>query len=439
MELKTVGIVGYGAFGALAHTLIERFAPGISVKVYAPEKKPDRKVFFSFEEVANCNAVVLAVPIHAFEEVLKKLLPIAPVETIIVDVATVKVYTTDLLKKFATGRRYVATHPVWGPESYEKRSGDVSGFRIVMTDGTLDVAESNALTGLLKKIGFDVVEMSAEDHDKHLAETLFLTHLVGQTVTRGGFGRTEIDTVSFGFLMDAVESVRHDEKLFRDVYRYNPYCGDVLARFETAQTEVRALLENGEKDSAKDEIRVGVSGAKGSFSEEAARTYASKNAIKKFTLDYLISVENVLSKLERGGIDLGIFPIENSTGGVVTEAIEAMAKHNFKVKKTFSIDILQNLIVRKDVKKEAIKTITSHEQALRQCKDYLKREWKKTKIKEYDDTAKAAEDLASGMLPATTAVIASKAAADIYDLNILDAGIQDLKENSTTFIAAESL
>jgi len=187
----------------------------------------------------------------------------------------------------------------------------------------------------------------------------------------------------------------------------------------------------------KKPTRIGISGVKGSFSEEAARAYAKKANIRKFDIEYLISVENVLSALEQGTIDLGIFPIENSTGGVVTEAIEGMAKHNFKLKKMFDIDIRQNLLVRKRVTRKNIRTITSHEQALRQCKGYLKKHWRGTKLKEYEDTAKAAEDLAKGKLPKSTAVIASKAAADIYKLKILEAGIQDLKTNFTTFIAAE--
>ena len=185
-------------------------------------------------------------------------------------------------------------------------------------------------------------------------------------------------------------------------------------------------------------MRIGISGAKGSFSEEAAREYAKKNKIRKFSLDYLISVENVLSALENGTIDLGIFPIENSTGGVVTEAIRGMANHNFTINQLFDIDIHQNLLVRKGVSREKIKTITSHEQALKQCKDYLKEHWRGTKINEYEDTAKAAEDLAKGKLPPSTAVIASSTAAKLYKLEILDASIQDLKKNFTTFIAASS-
>src|SRR4029077_1431406 len=96
----------------------------------------------------------------------------------------------------------------------------------------------------LKKCGFDVIEMTAEEHDKHLAETLFLTHFVGQVVARGGFDRTAIDTVSFGYLMDATESVKHDTALFQDVYTFNPYCEEVLKKFEVAEAEVHSLLKN---------------------------------------------------------------------------------------------------------------------------------------------------------------------------------------------------
>lgn len=243
MDVRTIGIIGYGAFGALVRTLLERFAPDIEVRVHSEHHAADGKTFFSLADTAASDAVVFAVPIAAFEDVLRKALPLMREDSIIVDVATVKVHPVSVLKRLAGKRRWIATHPMWGPESYEKRSGDVKGFRIVMADGTLSVPEYTALTGFLQQVGFDVVEMNPEAHDKHLAETLFLTHFVGQIIARGDFARTDIDTVSFGFLMDAVESVKHDEALFRDVYRFNPYCKEVLARFGAAEAEVRAMLE----------------------------------------------------------------------------------------------------------------------------------------------------------------------------------------------------
>ncbi len=239
----TVGIVGYGSFGAFLEVLIKRFAPQVSIKVYSSRFKPDDLKFFTLEEVAACDAVTLSVPIAVFEDTLVKVLPHMKKSGVIVDVATVKMHTVALLKKYAPYQPYLATHPMFGPESYAKKGGEVTGLRIVMTDGTLSVEQFQNLSSFLKQCGFDVVEMSAESHDKHLAETLFLTHFVGQVVARGGFDRTAIDTVSFGYLMDSVESVKHDTELFKDVYRFNPFCEEILKRFEGAEAEVHTLLK----------------------------------------------------------------------------------------------------------------------------------------------------------------------------------------------------
>ncbi len=186
-------------------------------------------------------------------------------------------------------------------------------------------------------------------------------------------------------------------------------------------------------------MKIGIMGAKGSFSEEAARKYIENEKLGGTEIQYLISAENVLSSLEAGESDLGIFPIENSNGGIVIEAVHAMAKHRFQVRKIFEIDVHQNLLVKKGVNPEQITAIASHDQALKQCRMYLKRKWPGIELQEYPDTAKAAEDLANGTLPETTAVIAAKAAAELYGLEMLEESIQDLKFNYTSFVAAERL
>jgi prephenate dehydratase len=181
---------------------------------------------------------------------------------------------------------------------------------------------------------------------------------------------------------------------------------------------------------------IGVSGNRGSFSEEAANFYCAKENISDYTLDYLTSVENVLSALESGKLDKGIFPIENSNGGIVIEAVYAMAKHLFSIDKIFEIDIRMNLMARPGVNPAEIKKITSHQQALKQCRMYLKRKWPEVELCEYSDTASAAKDLSEGVLPADSAVIAPKICTELYGLDLLEEGIQDLKFNFTSFIAA---
>ena len=83
--------------------------------------------------------------------------------------------------------------------------------------------------------------------------------------------------------------------------------------------------------------------------------------------------------------------------------------------------------------------IHSHQQALRQCKDYLAEHFWTRPIIEADDTAEAARRLSQGKLPETAAVIGSKYCAELYGLNILEKDIHDLKHNLTLFLGVEKI
>ena len=72
-------------------------------------------------------------------------------------------------------------------------------------------------------------------------------------------------------------------------------------------------------------------GARGSFSEQAGELFIKKHKISEGEILPLISAENVLSNLDKGLINKGIFPIENSNGGIVIEAVYAMAKYKFSI------------------------------------------------------------------------------------------------------------
>lgn len=177
-------------------------------------------------------------------------------------------------------------------------------------------------------------------------------------------------------------------------------------------------------------------GAIGSFSQKAAETYIAEQKLTDATIVPLISAERVLGALEAGEIERGIFPIENSNGGMVIEAVHAMAAHRFTVETIFEIDVHHMLLVQPGVTAAEITTICSHDQALKQCRMYCRRVWPDVDLQVYEDTAKAAEDLASNTLPKSTAVIAAKRCAELYDLEILEASIQDLKFNYTSFVVA---
>ena len=183
-------------------------------------------------------------------------------------------------------------------------------------------------------------------------------------------------------------------------------------------------------------IKIGVSGDVGSFSEEAALLYARGARIKP-KLSYLIDMEGVLAALDKKKIDLGIFPVVNSRGGLVQTAFEAMGRHLFTLIDEVWLDVKQNLISKKGARKTQIKTIISHPQAISQCERHLQKELPKAKLVEYEDTAKAARDLAEGKFDNQTAVIAPALCAQIYGLQVLERNIQDNHPNLTTFIVVK--
>lgn len=183
-------------------------------------------------------------------------------------------------------------------------------------------------------------------------------------------------------------------------------------------------------------MKIGVMGAAGSFSEMAGETYIAKQKLAEAQIVPLITAERVLGALANGEIERGIFPIENSNGGIVLEAVEAMAKYTFSIEKMFELDVHHMLLVKPGIGAADIQTICSHDQALKQCRVYVRRRWPDAAIEPYNDTAKAAEALTTGDLPASTAVIASRRCAELYGLQILDESIQDLKFNYTVFIVA---
>ncbi len=180
--------------------------------------------------------------------------------------------------------------------------------------------------------------------------------------------------------------------------------------------------------------QIAISGIAGSFSEEAAQKYL-KDAHIEGEIVYATTARGTFEAVTSGRTKYGLIPLENSNGGLVLETVYAAADFTYHVEKIFEIDVQQNLIVLPGTKIEGVKAIVSHHQALAQCKFYLRRQWPTIEHVEYADTALAAQDLAAGKLAPHTAIIASRAAAELYHLEILAPSVQDLKFNFTAFMA----
>ena len=174
---------------------------------------------------------------------------------------------------------------------------------------------------------------------------------------------------------------------------------------------------------------VGFQGAKGAYGEEA--TYAYFRGAWSDIISHN-SFEDVIEALLEGTIDYGVLPIENSSAGEVFDTYDLIKSNKLYIVGEQTIKIEHNLIGIKGTKIEDIREVYSHPQGLSQTKEFLKEHDNMIKIP-YINTATACEHVAK-LNDKTKAAIASRRAASIHGLEILEPNIHFNKNNSTRFI-----
>ncbi|UCD39172.1 MAG: prephenate dehydratase [Fidelibacterota bacterium] len=189
--------------------------------------------------------------------------------------------------------------------------------------------------------------------------------------------------------------------------------------------------------SPKKATRIGIQGDEGSFSEEAAIEFCRRHGIEEFEMVYLITSECVLEAIDRDEVEVGVMAMENAQGGVVVESMIALAEYRCEIAEMFHVHVEQCLLGMPDLLLGDITEVHSHPQALRQCRNYLADKFWTRPLIDEDDTAHAAKRLMQGELPATAAVIGSRRCGELYGLAVLEAGIQDLKNNLTLFLGVK--
>ena len=173
---------------------------------------------------------------------------------------------------------------------------------------------------------------------------------------------------------------------------------------------------------------IGYQGVKGSFSEEALLKYF-KTCDNTKSYDEFV---DVFEALKNNKIQYAILPIENSYTGAITEVYDLLVKYGFYIVGEECIKIDQHLIGIKGTDINSIQEIYSHPQGFEQSKKFLSR-YQDIMLIPYHNTAISAK-LISDLKDTKKVAIASKRAAQIYGLDILQENINDKKDNHTKFI-----
>ena len=142
----------------------------------------------------------------------------------------------------------------------------------------------------------------------------------------------------------------------------------------------------------------------------------------------------VFEAVGSGRADRAMIPIENTLHGSVHENYDLLREHDLQIMAESHLRIRHRLLAVKGASMDGIRSVTSHPQALGQCRDFLRSRLSGARIVPSYDTAGAARDVARANDP-TMAAIAGRRAAEEYGLETLAADIESNHNNFTRFLA----
>ncbi|MBW1697079.1 MAG: 3-deoxy-7-phosphoheptulonate synthase [Deltaproteobacteria bacterium] len=214
------------------------------------------------------------------------------------------------------------------------------------------------------------------------------------------------------------------EQLMRDLYVIAPVVGKQLDYAYLEKAATLHKLDSGRQVSEK----IAYAGVPGSFSHKACVQFFGNDppliSYKNFT-DLFQAVEN-------GGVSMGVVPIENSLTGSIHENYDLLLKHDLKIVGELTLRVVHNLIGHKGASLDRIQRVYSHPQVFEQCKRFLESHPRWDLV--------ASKDTASSVLRLkenkdfSEAAIASKEAAEFFQMSLLKEGIETNPRNFTRFV-----
>ncbi len=236
----TIGLIGYGRFGAFVAPLLAKRA---RVIVYDPRRRrparyPGGVRRGRMSEAAKQEVVLLAVPVSRLRAVLVRIRPHLRAGSLVVDVCAAKAAPIRWMKEIVPRRvGILGTHPLFGPDS---GAGGLRGLTVVLCPVRIDGIRLATVLTELHRTGVESVFMSPDDHDRMMADTILLSQYVGRLVNKARATRWPPVTGNYAHLLSIVQTVRRDTLgLFADMVRYNPHGKDLLRRLEDAHRDLR--------------------------------------------------------------------------------------------------------------------------------------------------------------------------------------------------------
>ena len=177
--------------------------------------------------------------------------------------------------------------------------------------------------------------------------------------------------------------------------------------------------------SLEQHVKIAYLGPMATFTHQAARSKFGS------TVEYIPceTIRDVYDAVEKKKASYGVVPIENSTEGAVTHTLDQFMESPLKICAEIFLSISHSLLSNEP--KEKIERIYSNPQVFGQCRKWIHSNLPGVDLIPISSTARAAEKVVSE--PGAGAM-ASKLAAELYGLNVLDSDVQDVSGNFTRFL-----
>jgi len=233
-NMEKILIIGYGNFGKLMTSQLKD-----SFDIFIADKKSienfDSNKIITAETVSSdlmkdIKAVIFAVPVQFLQEAVDEWRDKIHKHSFILDVSSVKVYPLNILKKSFSGYKIIGTHPLFGPESVAKK---ISDLKVVVCNISATKKDLQSLTNLINKLNYEVIEMTADEHDKQIAQVQVLSHFIGFALREFDLkSDLPLKTLAYRKLYDLYENILNDtDELFYTIQHYNPYAKKMRERF----------------------------------------------------------------------------------------------------------------------------------------------------------------------------------------------------------------
>ena len=228
--IPRVGLLGYGRFGAALATLLEE--RGHRWCCWDPiARLPEGRAAADVDSLlAQSELIVVAVPVSAFETVLRDLAPRLQSRHQVMDVGSVKLAPCRLMDQVLGDRiGHVGCHPLFGPLSIAR----AEPMRTIVCPSPRHPATARLAHELFVSLGSEVTEQDPAQHDQHMA----MTHAMAFFIARGLLDLGVGDDLrwappSFAALAASIAAVRADAgHLFHAIQRENPFAAETRGRF----------------------------------------------------------------------------------------------------------------------------------------------------------------------------------------------------------------